>query len=315
MDIIKESIKQWLTHYGIIENTGRGIHYCGFIKEYEEYYNKKACSTNEQFTENDFKKAADIPYGFFSNIEIFPEYIYLYTKALTCITYDEKLTISYKVYIRDNEFTFFLMVDNSDTCFNASVNDIINEYLGCIRFTRGIVICDYEELKKVFKSMCIGANFLRHYIVDMSCEEYYDFLIKTKFLKEYECLNILCNRNDSNFKLSKKSILLLLEQYDNFSVTYCPKDGFYEIKKNIGEIEIGYNVEISRKNLINFIIWGRRNNEPIFAEPSVEILVKNHGSGHKLHSLQFQSYDELKKIFNFMLEYLDVLAGFFESKF
>ncbi len=313
MDIIKESIKQWLTHYGIIKNTGRDALYHGFIKEYEKYYGKKPFAVKEQFTANDLRKAADSPYGIFSDIEIFPEYIYLYTNALTCIIYDKKLTVGYKVHIKDNEFNFSLIINNNDTCFEAPVNDIINEYLGSIRFTGGIIIWDYEELKNVFKIMSIGANFLRHYIVDMSCTEYYDFLIKTDFLKEYEYLNISCSRSDTYVKSSRKSILSLLEKYDGFSVNYYSNDHFYEIKKAMGEVEIGYNVEISQKNLINFIIWGRRNNESIFGEPSVEILVKNHGSGHKLNSLQFQSIEELKNIFDFMLKYLDVLAGFFND--
>ncbi|MCH5193393.1 MAG: hypothetical protein J1F11_05475 [Oscillospiraceae bacterium] len=309
MDIIKESIKQWLTHYGIVGETDQNIRYYGFIKEYEEYYKTDINTMGEQITAEDIKNAAS--HGFFSSVEVFPECIYLYTNAITRKIYDEKLNISYKVHVKGNEFTFTLIVENNDLNFNAPINDILNEYLGSIRFTRGLIIHNSDELKKVFQSMCIESNYLRHYIVDMSCAEYYDFLIKTDFLKEYEYLNISCNRNNTGFKSDKKSIMSLLKQYDGFSVKYCSSDRFYEIKKSIGEVEIGYNVEIRYKFLINFIIWGRRNNKPIFAEPSVDILVKNHGSGNKLCSLQFHSIDELKNIFDFMLKYLDILASFF----
>ena len=312
MDIINESINQWLAHYGAIE-AAPNINYYGFITEYEEYCAKEPY-TAEAITEEDIKNAAGVSHGYFSEIEMFPKYVCLYTKSLTCIVYDEKLTVGYEVHIKDNEFTFVLIVNNNGTCFKAPVNDILNEYSKSERFTRGIIVRDGNEIKKVFKSMCIGANYLRHYIVDMSCAEYYDFLTKTDFLKDYEYLNISCNRNDTYFKSDKKSVLSLLKQYDGFSVKYCSSDSYYEIKKSIGEVEIGYNVEINYRTLINFIIWGRRNNELIFAEPSVDILVKNHGSGHKLRCLQFQSIEELKGILDFMLKYLDVLAGFFNNK-
>lgn len=311
MDIIEESIKQWLTHYGVIK-AAPNVNYYGFITEYEEYYVKESYSA-ETLKEEDIKNVADVSHGYFSGIDVFSEHVCLYTKPLTCIIYDEKLTVGYEVYVKGNEFTFVLIVNNG-TSFKAPINDILNKYSGSKKFTRGIIVRDRGELKKVFKSMCIGANYLRHYIVDMSCAEYYDLLTKTDFLKNYEHLNISCNRNDTYFKSDKKTVLSLLEQYDDFSVKYCSSDSFYEIKKSIGEVEIGYNVEIKYKTLINFIIWGRRNNELIFAEPSVDILVKNHGSGHKLHCLQFHSADELKKIFDFMLKYLDVLAGFFNNK-
>ena len=313
MDIIKESIKQWLVHYGVTEKANQNTNYYGFIKEYSEYYSKEPCAAEKQFTEEDITNAANISHGYFSDIKFFPEYIYLYTNALTRIIYDEKLTIGYKVQIKGNEFIFTLLVNNNDTDFNVPINDILNEYLGSIRFTRGIIISDCDELKKVFKSMCIGANYLRGYIVDMSCTEYYDFLIKTDFLKKYEYLNISCSRNDMYFKSDRKSILSLLKQYDSFSVKYCSSDSFYEIKKTIGDVEIGYKIEIRNKGFINFIIWGRRNNETIFSEPSVAFLVKKHGSGHKLNSLQFHSLDELKNIFDFMLNYLDILASFFND--
>ena len=312
MDMIKKSIKQGLANYGIIEKTCQST-YHGFIKEYEEYYNKESNIIEKQFAEVDIKNAANVSHGYFESIKMFPEYIYLYTKALTCIIYDEKLTIGYKVYIRGNEFTFTLLIQNDDINFKIPINDILNEYLGNITFTRGIIVRDIDELKKVFKSMCIGANYLRHYIVDMSCAEYYDFLIKTDFLKEYEYLNIACSRNNTYFKLDRKSILLLLKQYNGFSVKYCSNDSFYEIKKSIGNGEIGYNIEIRSNNFINFIIWGSRNNEIIFSEPSVDILVKNHGSGHKLHCIQFHSINEIKNIFDFMLKYLNVLASFFND--
>lgn len=307
MDIINESIKQWLTHYGIIEEAGQGTHYYGFIKEYEQYYSRESGTAEEQFTEEDIRNAVNGSHGGFSSIEVFPEYICL------CKKYDEKLTISYKASIRGNEFIFDLIVDNNGIGFKAPLNDILNEYLGRIRFTRGIIICDRDELKNVFKSMGTGANYLRCYIADMSCTEYYEFLTKTDFLKKYEQLNILCSRDDINFKVDRKYILSLLGQYDGFFVKYYSGERFYEIKKSVGEVEIGYNVQIRYNTLINFIIWGRRNNELIFAAPSVESLVKNHGSGNKLRSLQFHSIDELKSIFDFMLKYLDVLASYFSD--
>lgn len=312
MDIIKESINQWLKHYGVTE-AEQNANYCGFIKEYEEYYNKESNIIEKQFTKEDIKNAAGISRGFFASIKVFPEYVYLYTKALTNKIYDENLTIGYKINIKGNEFTFTLSVKNDDTDFKIPINDILNEYTGRITFTRGVIIRDSDELKKVFKSMCIGANYLRHYIVDMSCAEYYDFLINTDFLKEYEHLNTSCSRNNTYFKLDRKSILSLLEQYNGFSVKYCSDDSFYKIKKSMGNVKIGYNIEIRYNTLINFIIWGFRNNKLIFSEPSVDILVQNHGSGHKLQRLQFHSVKELKNIFDFMLKYLDVLAGFFNS--
>ncbi|MCM1480086.1 MAG: hypothetical protein NC085_10305, partial [Muribaculaceae bacterium] len=107
-DIIKESIKQWLAHYGIIEKTDQSVIYLGFIKEYEEYYIKKPTTSGTRFTEEDIKKAAGIPHSCFSNIEFFPEYVCLYTNSLTNKIYDEKLKIYCKVYIKNNEFSFVL---------------------------------------------------------------------------------------------------------------------------------------------------------------------------------------------------------------
>lgn len=313
LNMMNKSIQQWLTHYGRIEDAGTITpQYAGFINEYEQYYNSKSGTAEEELTEEDISNAVNGSYRIFPGIEVFPEYIYLYTEASTRIIYDEKLIVGYEVRTRGNEFTFDLVVDNCGIVFKAPVNDILNEYLGSIGFNRGLFIRDRNELKEVFRSMRMGANYLRHYIVAVSCTEYYEFLTGTDFLEKYEQLNISCNREDIKFKADKKYILSLLGQYDGFSAKYCSRERFYEIKKSVKEVEIGYNVQISYNTLINFVIWGRRNNELIFSEPSVASLVKKHGSGNKLRSLQFHSNDELKNIFDFMLKYLDVLAAYFD---
>lgn len=296
MEIIDEAIKKCFEYYD-------------FLDEYDKLYINITSNNEHIFSDEEIVSAASI----FSGIKKFDDYYYVFQNALTSKVYDKNTVIGYEVYISGDEFTFVLIINYNGDKFITPLNDIVNEYSGESRYTRGINIYDYSSLKRIFRNLCIGGNILRKYIVDMSCCEYYKFLTQTDFLYEYEKLNLLCTRNNTEFSIDNSYVLYMLREYKNISVKYISSEKFFRVKKIIGDVEIGYNIEIRYKTLINFIIWGKRNDDTIFAESSVEILVRNHGSGQKLKSLNFHSIDELKGIFDFMMKYLDILGSFFEN--
>ncbi len=296
MKIIDEAIKKCFKYYD-------------YLNEYDKLYINVITNSENILSDEEIISASSI----FSGIKKFNNHYYVFQNSLTSNVYDKNMVVGYEVYISGSEFTFNLVIDYNGDKFISSLNDIANVYLGENRYTRGIHIYDYSDLKRIFRNLCIGANILRKYIVDMSCYEYYEFLTQTRFLSEYEKINLLCTRNQTEFSIDNSSVLCMLREYEKISVKYISSDNFFEVEKIIGDVEIGYNIEIRYKTLINFIIWGKRNDDTIFAEPSVEILIRNHGSGKKLQSLDFHSIDELKGIFDFMMKYLDVLGLFFDS--
>ena len=296
MNLIDEAIKKCFEYYD-------------FLDEYDKLYINTAGNSENILSDEEIVSAASV----FSGIKKSDGHYYVFQNALTSKVYDKNTAVGYDVYISGNEFTFVLVINYNGDKFISPLNDIANKYSGENRYTRGINIYDYSDLKRIFRNLCIGGNILRKYIVDMSCCEYYKFLTQTDFLSEYEKLNLLCTRDKTEFSINNFSVLSMLREYENISAIYISSENFFRGQKVIGDVEIGYNIEIRYKTLINFIIWGKRNDDTIFAEPSVEILVRNHGSGKKLKSLDFRSIDELKGIFDFMMKYLDVLGSFFEN--
>ncbi len=315
MEGIKEIIRNWLTHCGII-STGKLIDgrypYHGFIVEYERHYATDFAESCVQFSTADLKNAVFSPEGYLTDIEVYPDYISVRYSGINRWKYVKGMIIGFEACIKCSEFSFDLII-NSGGIIRIPVNEILNDYLSNTKFTRGLLINSFDDLEDVFRNMFGGCADLSRYINDLSCPEYRRFILKTDFLDEYEKMNLSCNRNKSGYKSDKKNVLNLLKEYEGVSAKYCSNDRYYCVTRDIDDVTIGYNVIISYNTLIEFIIWGKRNEESLFCTPGIEWIVKEHGSGHKLASLQFQSLAELKVIFDFMLKHLDVLYSLFNA--
>lgn len=322
MENIIQIIRQWIIHCGTINEPkliGNQFTYHGFAAEYERYYNGNLTKSDRRFTAEDLKNAVYSPDGYHVDNNISSEYVCIKYSKNTCWRYVKNLIIGYEVHIFGNEFVFDIVIEPNDRdnqSTKISVNAFLNEYLKEVRFTRGLIINTYDELRDIFRNMFVGCAELSTFIDKLSCPEYFRFILQTDFLEKYEKMNLLCNRNEVDFKADKQTIIGMLNEYEDVSVKYYSKERYYKTTKIIGDISIGYNIEIRYNTLINFIIWGEQNGvRLLFSEPGIECIINDLGSGHKLHRLEFHSLGELKKIFDFMMKYLDILASFFDGTY
>lgn len=317
MENIKACIKYWLKNCGRHDESHCSwFPYYGFINEYEQHYIRKSEGVNIIFTEDDFRSAALFAPEFFMSVEVLPECIYLYLndagEYLSCV---KDLIMGYEVHVNGNEFTFDLIIDLNDgknEIFKVSVNDILNDFFGEDRFTRGLIINDLDELKSVFQTLCAGCAELSYYVDNLSCPEYFNFLTQTDFLDEYEKMNLACHRS-KEYKtiVDKKTVMDMLKQYDGTTVKYFTQDRFFRVIKNVGDVRLVYEVNI-RKTLLSLFLGGSHGEKRLFGQADIERVIKDI-KGIKLHSLQFQSVEELKGILDFIQKYFDVLTSFFDG--
>lgn len=317
MENINACIKYWLKYSGRFDEaapTWEIFPYYGFINEYEQHYNKNSDSSGHIFTDDDLRAAALPPEGYFTDIEILTDRICL-KLAVKYLHFVENLIMGYEIHKKDNEFIFDLCIDLNDgknEILKISVNDIINDYIGEVRFTRGLIINNIYELKNVFRTMYAGCADLSVYIDELSCTEYFRFLTQTDFLDEYEKMNLNCQRsNEDKTVVDKKTVMNMLMQYGGTTVKHFARDRFFRVIKTVGDVQILYEATI-RKNLLNLCLCGSRNGKRLFGSPSIESLIKDI-KGVRLHSLEFQSIEELKCIFDFMQKYFDILASYFNE--
>ena len=318
MDIIKSAINTWLTecgdYDGILKDNSK---FMGILREYMNFYNSESTGTEIPFTEKELKDAAhgEVAYLYDSSAEILPDGMRLCLNTISNMMYEKFTYLSYEIKIIGNEFKFDITVDNSKIknggVFRASVNDIFNDFIGEEKFTRGIVIRDFDELKRVFAVMSFGLFGLSQFIVGLYPAEYLDFLKNTDFLEKYEQMNLLCNRDASTYqKDEKRSVRKMLEKYDGVTVKYYSADKFYKVSKTFGNYVVSLEVEIRYKSLLSFCMGIRLNGELLYVS-TANNWVEKYGSGKHLHSLQFQSTEELQNMIDFMMKYLDIFASYY----
>lgn len=283
------------------------------VELYEQWYEAADLKWEKEITAGDIMEAAIK----FPQKELFPDHIRL-TEVRSDLLGAEEITAGVEVRISHSELLFDFFASYSGEFIKCGFNELVNNYYNEQRLTRGVFVTDKEVLGKLLDVMFFLQHKVGYCISEIVKElEFVRFLKETDFLEEYEKMNLSCTRsvNDPDFKADKQTVLPMLTGYDGVSAKYRTKyDKFYEIKTSRGNIEVGYNVEIRFKRCMKFIFWGKKDGKVIFFSPDERVYVRWYGSGKRLNVLEFQTKDELKGIFDFMIKWLNKLADYLAEK-
>lgn len=211
-----------------------------------------------------------------------------------------------------NGLKMILYIEYGDEKYKKPLNQALNEFLGEAYFTQNIFSSNWRESDEI-KSLIVGSmGDIQEFSGLFLNRSLYSFFTETNFINEYLKLNHEVNNGITDGEISfrvKKDDILALASKCGYEGKYYSKEHFCKAEKKSGSIVLGYNISFSH-NICTFIFYGKKNDELLFFAPSVESYVKMFVK-EKVTGIIFNSIDELEKIFEFMLGYLDVLASYF----
>lgn len=218
----------------------------------------------------------------------------------------------YYITANSNGYKMILYIEYGDEKYKKPLNQVLNEFLGEAYFTENIFSSNWRESDEI-KSLVVGSmGDIQEFSGLFLNRSLYSFFTETNFINEYLKLNHGINNGitggKSSFKAKKDDILAIASRL-GYEGKYYSKERFCNVEKKIGSVVLGYNISFSH-NICIFIFYGKKNDELLFFAPSVESYVKMLVK-EKVTGMIFHSIDELEKIFEFMLGYLDVLASYF----